>query len=297
MRCGAPRGLIMNSSRIKELLPRGVRRRLGAGRRWLRARPNRTRKQHAQLLASSALTPAERELLSKVDSRISYEDGMYKGDGAHYFKVGLSAIHCIDEALRAAQLDTVQSILDLPCGYGRVLRFLAQRFPDARITACELMPDAVRFCVAHFGAQPAQSAYNLAELTLPARYDLIWCGSLITHLDAARTRALLNFFARHLAPGGLLLFTTHGDFVAARVADMADFYGLNRADIPALVADYARAGHGYLDYPEAPGYGVSLTAPDWLRAQVREVGRLREVYFRARGWDEHQDVFGFVQQD
>jgi SAM-dependent methyltransferase len=281
---------------MKELLPRGLRRRLGATRRWLRARAPRTRRQHAQLLAAGPLTPAERDLLSRVDSRISYEDGMYKGDGAHYFKVGLSAIHCIDEALRAAQIETVQSILDLPCGYGRVLRFLAQRFPAAQITACELMPDAVRFCAETFGAMPAQSSYNLDELTLAARFDLIWCGSLITHLDARRTRDLLKFFARHLAPGGLLLFTTHGDFVAGRVQDMADFYGLNRADIPALVAAYRRDGHSYLDYPAEPGYGVSLTAPDWVRAEARDVGGLREVYFRARGWDEHQDVFGFVKQ-
>src|SRR5205085_1205813 len=83
-----------------------------------------------------------------------------------------------------------------PCGYGRVLRFLVRRFPDARVTACELLPDAVRFCAATFNAIPAQSAYELDTLTLGARYDLIWCGSLATHLDARRTRELLPFFAR-----------------------------------------------------------------------------------------------------
>jgi SAM-dependent methyltransferase len=222
---------------------------------------------------------------------------MYKGDGAHYFNVGLSAVRCIDEALAAANVESVRRILDLPCGYGRVLRFLARRFPAAQITACELVPDAVRFCAETFGAVPAQSAYNLEELALADRFDLIWCGSLVTHLDARRTRALLKLFARHLAPGGLLLFTTHGDFVAARIYDMADFYGLRRPDIPALVESYRRTGHGYLDYPEEPGYGVSLTAPEWVRAEARAVGGLREVYFRARGWDEHQDVYGFVRED
>ena len=41
---------------------------------------------------------------TKVSSRIYYNDGMYDGDGAHYYKVGLSAIHCIDEALERAKL-------------------------------------------------------------------------------------------------------------------------------------------------------------------------------------------------
>ena len=285
----------MNSGRLKEVLPRRLRRRLGAARRWLRARPPRTRRQKRALLTASALTPAERALLDKVESRISYEDGMYKGDGAHYFGVGLDAVRRIAEALAAAHVETVRSILDLPCGYGRVLRFLVQRFPGARITACELMPDAVRFCAQTFGATPAQSAADLDQLSLGAQYDLIWCGSLVTHLDAGRTRALLRFFARHLAPAGLLLVTTHGDFVAGCILDRADFYGLERARIPALVESYRQQGHGYLDYPEQAGYGVSLTAPDWVRAAARAEG-LREVYFRARGWDEHQDVFGFVQE-
>jgi len=286
----------MNTPQLKELLPRGVRRRLGAARRWLRARPARTEAQKQRLVAANSLAAAERALLAEVESRISYEDGMYKGDGAHYFRVGLDAIRCIEAALAAAHLTAVKNILDFPCGYGRVLRFLVRRFPEARVTACELLPDAVRFCAETFKVVPAQSTYELDTLTLGARYDLIWCGSLATHLDARRTRALLRFFARHLAPGGLLLFTTHGEYVAGRVFDMADFYGLCRADTPALIEAYRQTGHGYLDYPEQPGYGVSLSAPAWVRAEAQEVGTLREVYFRARGWDEHQDVFGFVKE-
>src|SRR5438132_6598087 len=139
---------------LKEALPRRARRKMGAARRWLRAQPARTRRQKEKLLASNALAPADRTLLAKVDSRISYNDGMYKGDGEHYFRVGLSAIHCIDEALREAQIESVKNILDLPCGYGRVLRFLVHRFPQAHVTACELMPDAVRFCAETFGAKP-----------------------------------------------------------------------------------------------------------------------------------------------
>src|SRR5205085_9800968 len=124
------------------------------------------------------------------------------------------------------------------------------RFPDARVTACELLPDAVRFCAETFNAIPAQSAYELDTLTLGARYDLIWCGSLATHLDARRTRALVRFFARHLAPGGLLLFTTHGESVAGRIYDLADFHGLPRPDIPAPVVSFRHPGHGFLHSPE-----------------------------------------------
>jgi hypothetical protein len=46
---------------------------------------------------------------------------------------------------------------------------------------------------------------------------------------------LLRFFASQLTAEGLLVFSTHGNFVAARVYNMADFYMLNLSSIPQLV--------------------------------------------------------------
>jgi SAM-dependent methyltransferase len=281
----------MNFRRIKDTLPKSLHRPLGAVKRQLM--PSYTYCQKAKLLSAKNLDPAKLALLSKTESRISPDDEMYNGDGDHYFKVGLSAIDCLDEALQRARSTTVKEILDLPCGYGRVLRFLVHRFPQARITACELMPNAIRFCAETFGAAPAQSSYDLEELSFATKFDLIWCGSLITHLDADRTRSLLRFFARQLTPEGLLVFSTHGDFVADRIHDMADVYMLDLSSTPQLVRSFHEQGYGYLDYPRQPGYGVSLTARNWIIAEAREVG-LTEVYFRAQGWDDHQDVFGFV---
>ena len=117
----------MSANQIKKK----IRRRLGDVRRRLRARPSRTQRQKELLLKDACLQPRERDLLGLIDSRISPHDGMYKGDGDHYFKVGLSAINCIDKAMAAAGLSEPKRVLDLPCGHGRVLRFLVQRFPDA----------------------------------------------------------------------------------------------------------------------------------------------------------------------
>lgn len=292
----AQTGGIMNASELKYLLPRHARQRLRNTQRWLQSRPARTRQQQDALLASPTLDQYESDLLRRVPSAISYQDQMYRGDGEHYFKVGLSAIDNINNALQAAELTEVSDVLDLPCGYGRVLRFLVQRFPDARVHAGELMPDALRFCAEYFGAVPLQSAYDLTELNFEKQFDLIWCGSLITHLEEQRARDLIGCFARHLKIGGLVVFTTHGDHVAAQVSKQPDFYGLRRAEIPGLVKSYQQVGFGYLEYPGWDGYGVSLTSPDWIRAQAAAEGGLREVYFAAQGWDRTSDVFGFVKE-
>ena len=68
-------------------------------------------------------------------------------DERQYFNVGRSALECIDICLRAAQMGVfdVKRILDLPCGHGRVLRYLRAAFPEAEITACDILRDGVDF--------------------------------------------------------------------------------------------------------------------------------------------------------
>ncbi len=283
--------------KLKRYFPRAFWPYLGAVRRFVRSLPPRTHLQKQRLLTDPSTPASERELLARASSRIHYDDGMYKGDGAHYFKVGLSALRSIEEALESAALKEVRKILDLPCGYGRVMRLLVHRFPRAEITACELERGAVEFCVRHFGAKPAYSSTDLDALSLGDEFDLIWCGSLFTHLSDAPMRALLRFFRRHLAPGGLLLFTTHGDFVARRLPTHDFDYGLADEQITALTARYPGEGFAYADYPDRENYGISLTSPAWVRARVEELGGMREVYSKERGWDERQDVYGFVRRD
>src|SRR6185295_17359165 len=284
-----------NTKKLKQVVPSPLWPYLGAVRRFVRAVPLRTSLQKKRLLSDPALTEPERALLARVSSRIYPGDGMYHGDGTHYFKVGLSAIRCIDEALAGTPSTDVQTILDFPCGSGRVLRFLRQRFPAAEITACELEPGPVEFCARTFGALPAFSSLNLDEVVLPQSFVLIWCGSLVTHLNERGILSLLRLFHRQLRTGGLMIFTTHGDFVPGRILRRDFDYGLTAEQIDRIGAAYPETGYGFEDYPGEKDYGVSLTSPDWIRSRVAEVGGLREVYFKERGWDDHQDVFGFVR--
>ena len=284
----------MKVSTLKQIIPQQWHPYLGALRRRLRSLPPRPGWQKWRLLSDPSLTDIERELLRKVSGKIYFNDTMYDGDGAHYYKVGLSAIHCIDEAVAQARLARVRTILDLPCGSGRVLRFLVQRFPEAEITACEIQRGPVQFCVRTFGARPAYSSVELDEVDLAEKFDLIWCGSLATHLNEHGILALFRLFARHLRPGGLAVFTSHGAYATQRLWRREFDYSIPENQIDRLVHDYKQAGYGFADYAGEQNWGVSLTSPEWIRASMRELGSLREVYFKEHGWDDHQDVFGFV---
>ena len=104
---------------------------------------------------------------------------------------------------------------------------------------------------------------------------------------------LLEQLGEALAPGGTLLVTTHGNWVAARLADGEADYQLDVAGVHRVLAGYRETGFGYADYPWSPGYGVSVIAPDWLAAPPG----LERVAFIERGWDQHQDVHAFTPRD
>lgn len=279
---------------------------LGALRRSAVANPARVLLQKRRLMRSGSLSEGQRDLLRRVSPRIHHGDGMYAGSGEQYFRAGLSALDCVDKVLRSAGVERIADVLDLPSGYGRELRFFALRFPGATFTACDIQPGAVAFCAREFGALPVVSRPNLDEVSFERKFDLVWCGSLVTHLDADSTAELLRLFARHLKEGGVAAFTFHGDHVLRRIRDEGEAYELDPETIPGLTARYVEYGHAYQDYPrglgyftfhpEGRGYGISLTSPDWLRRQLAEIGGLEEVYFEERGWAGHQDVLAFARR-
>ena len=282
---------------LKYVVPRPLWRQLGEVRRRLRSTSGRTRRQKEALLSHNSLSERDRQLLMPVETNIHHNDGMYKGDGSAYFSVGLSAIRCLDAAVEAANLTDIRRVLDMPCGHGRVLRFLVHRFPQAHFVACDLDREAVDYCAKTFGVEEGYSQPDLDRLALAKQFDLIWCGSLITHLDARKITNLLSFFSRHLAPTGLVVFTTAGDQVVRWMSNGQFDYGIDRQKIAEICGDYSTNGYGYTDYPYMADYGISLTSPEWIRGQIRQIGGLREVFFEPHAWDNHQDVFGFVKHE
>ena len=132
---------------------------------------------------------------------ISPEEEMFNSNESHYFSVGRSALDCITTSLRAAKKvpAEVKQILDLPCGHGRVMRYLKSAFPEATITACDLLRGGVDYCASTFGALPVYSHEQPSKIPLPhATFDLIWVGSLFTHFDSDYWLEFLRVFRSFL---------------------------------------------------------------------------------------------------
>ncbi|MBI2515468.1 MAG: class I SAM-dependent methyltransferase [Opitutae bacterium] len=227
-----------------------------------------------------------------VSREISPRDEMFNGNETHYFDAGESALHCIETALAAARRprSTVRRILDLPCGHGRVLRFLKKAFPDAELVACDLNRDGVDFCARTFGAVPEYSHVNVDEIPHHGVVDLIWCGSLLTHLSEQKCRDFLRFFQRVLGHRGIVVFTTHGRFCARELTTGRNRHNIGDGQIAELLRGYRERGFSYVPYDAQADYGFSLSHPGFVTRELIDDAHWRLLGYHETGWDKRQDV-------
>lgn len=228
-------------------------------------------------------------------SLISEKDDMFSGNLDHYFGVGKSAMINIIQTLNLAKCGPPKNILDLPCGHGRVMRYLREKFPDAALTGCDLDFDAVDYCGQVFGSKMVYSRKDIWNLHLDEKYDLIWCASLLTHIDKQLWPEFFRFFHRHLAHNGVMIFSTHGRLSAQWLRTKSQKYGLEEMDIPSMMYSYRGTGFGYLHYPGCSDYGISVSSPDWIIKELLLLPDIRICYFMESGLDNHQDVFAFIK--
>src|SRR5215472_3424641 len=250
------------------------------------------------------MSPAKPYLAHHVSvliTEISPEDGMFEGSQEHYFSVGQSALECIKLAAFEGGQHRFSNILDFGSGFGRVLRALKSGFPAAQLTACDINANAISFCSRIFGATAIQSSEDISDLCIDDRFDLIWCGTVLTNVDAMQFLDILRFLKTLLKKNGILVFTTHGPYVAQRIRSGAFTYGLQQDLIPALLEDYDRAGFGYADYPaevrarvRLKRYGISVSTPHWTLRQLKSFSELRILNYTEQFWDNHQDSVACV---
>jgi SAM-dependent methyltransferase len=225
-----------------------------------------------------------------VEKRISSTETMMDGSLDRYLDVGQSAIRAIEKLINR---EDISRILDLPCGHGRVARHLKARYPLAKLYVSDLDDDGATFCAQALGGLKLPSHENFDGLDFKMKFDLIWVGSLITHLPMKNTISVLKFLKRHLVRhNGVAIVSSHGAFAAGRIFARGEaLYGLMVQEEQKILEDYFSMGYGFHRYPHSQNYGISLISREWIFEQALAVG-LKLVSFDDHAWDHHQDVFG-----
>lgn len=100
---------------------------------------------------------------------------------------------------------TPQSILDIGCGEGSLLKALGVLHPHAALAGAELAATAVTLARRTLpGAEIEQ--LDVARGALPRTFDLVVCADVVEHID--NDEAALAHMAQMTAPGGHLVVAT-----------------------------------------------------------------------------------------
>jgi SAM-dependent methyltransferase len=250
----------------------------------------------ARVAVGRFLPPRE---FAGIPGRIHANDFMFGGASAEeiasYAERANNVMALIDATLSATgkAYDDVERWLDFGCGYGRVVRFLVERIPRERISACDVVTEGVDFCASEFGVRPIRSGADLATLELGS-FDFIYAISVISHLNERNSIAMLRLLGGSLTEGGAALFTTHGRYSL----ENPGLYGAEYEERRAEIADEVeRRGMAFLPYAFVSGdhYGMAWHSREFIERTMQDVhgGRVRLLLFTERGLDDHQDVFAF----
>lgn len=222
-------------------------------------------------------------------------DSKYGMEG--YKFVGLSGARVIWAALAMAEGDAApKRILDFGSGAGRVARHIRALFPEAELFFSDFHTERADFCAQQFHGTAVEAPADFTKLKLPPNLDLIWVGSLFTHIDYKRMGDLFDALWASLSPRGVLVATFHGQVAVERSKTEAFIAKDRWADI---CRDYRRVGVGYRSYAEV-GYlgqvGVSVTKPEAAMALASTHPDARLLAYSEGAWATLQDVIAWQKR-
>lgn len=231
-----------------------------------------------------------------VKKSINTDDSMYISGKDWYFSTGRSGIDCILSGLLSTRLPHVHRIMDLPCGYGRVGRHLRAAFPSAEIFFCDIDRSAVDFCATEFHGHKVYSEPDLTHVPLPTHLNVIWVGSLFTHLSRQKVAEWLGYLSTKLSSDGVIVATFHGYFTATNPPPFL------RVNIDDLRRQFHETGYGFEayksdDYVRLEDYGVSVSKPSAILDIAAAIPSTRVVSYTERGWAANHDVLVLCKDD
>ena len=265
--------------------------RAGAGAALLRARAHpATRLAAHNLIEQNGLDGAFATMFG-LDCRIAPQDDIFHFFAGHptsnnplrdYLADGWRTLAELMLLLERADrpLARIDAVLEFASGHGRFTRHLVKAIGAERVTVSDVVADAVDFSRRAFGVQGFVSHAVPEQLAWPRRYDLVFVLSLFSHLPRGSWGRWLAVLWDAVAPGGLLVFSTHGIEAARRAGVTLDGEG------------YFFAASSESNAIDAQEYGTAFTDERFVRARVQELPAapaqtdLAPVWF----WN-HQDAW------
>ncbi|GKS84100.1 class I SAM-dependent methyltransferase [Acidovorax sp. SUPP1855] len=191
----------------------------------------------------------------------------------------LSELMALLEAVDRPLLKTPR-FMEFASGHGRFTRHLVKALGADRVTVSDVVPDAMAFAQRTFGVRSVLSSTVPESLVWDQQYDVVFVLSLFSHLPRRTWSRWLHCLYDGVAPGGVLVFSTHGLKAAAHDSVALDEDGFFFAPSSESQA---------IDVQE---YGTAFTSEDFVLARIAEtVGADKLVHRSLVHFWNHQDAY------
>ena len=228
-----------------------------------------------------------------LTGRVHYNDFMLTStapaDVAYYLHGANEFVDILQRSCVEAGRDpnSIADLLEVGCGYGRIVRELRKGMPSARVYVSDVIDEAAQFTAAEFGAH-YMPPLEKAGVEFGGRFDLVYLLSVYSHLRRDIAAANLRRVAAVLKPGGVAVMTLQGQ----GSADTVERYKLYWLDKNRLLQALAHDGYYYEKYPYYyADYGMTwFTQPAFDRLVRETTPELSAVSFHPTDVDGHQDV-------
>ena len=230
---------------------------------------------------------------SGVDLVIHPEDGMWSSAPDCYWSVGKSALQCVLDALAMTWRDRDPGIDSRSRLRLRPRRpASACRIPLRAIFWCDVA--GAEFCAKRYGGVAIPSDPDPAVIKLPP-VDVMWVGSLFTHLTEQSTRRWLYTLADRLNPEGVLIATFHG---RTSIATYRKTGTLKPGTADQIEDECRRLGWAYQPYRayENVEWGFSMTSAARLAEIGASIPGMRIAGIREAGWGNNHDVLTLINR-
>ena len=204
-----------------------------------------------------------------VNAEISADDDIFKFFVNHptsvnpvrdYLSDGWRTAVELQQALDVFQLSLghCDHFLEFASGHGRFTRHLAKLLKSGALTVSDVVPGSVDFLRNTLGVKGFYSETDPTKLVFNEKYQIIFVLSLFSHLPEPVWGSWFKSLYRALQPGGVLIFSTHGEKCAS----------LAGVELPTS---------GYKFYPSSEStvldgqtYGSTYSAIDFVKQKLKD---------------------------
>ncbi len=197
----------------------------------------------------------------------------------YYFSSGAESAFKIHEIIKKENIEKEKSILEFASGYGCTTRHLYKYFNN--ITTCDIHEEANLFNKKIFSWPYFSSVVNPRDYILDNKFDVIFALSFFSHIPEKNFTSWLIALSKCLNDGGILIFTTHGDFTKKR---FFPYVKINKNGF------WFKASSEQKDLSQKT-YGTSISTKEFVEREINKIGNLKILKYKEADWWGNQDSY------